>query len=185
MKKLNVKFSVKNMAYMALLIALHLVLCYVDEFIPQMPQGGTILSLAVIPVFIASYLLGPGYGAVVGFLSALLQLALGLVEFYTPWSLILDYIIPNTVIGLAAIIPSLSVIKGFKIHFGIIITMILRYTSNVLSGVLLFASYAPEGTHPLIYSLGYNFPYTFVTCIFAIVVLPFLLKPLSRVIKVA
>lgn len=183
--KFKVDFSVRNMSNMALLVAVHLVLCYVDKIIPEMPQGGTILSLSVIPIFLASYLMGPGYGVIVGLLASLLQMALGLITYYGPWSMVLDYLIPSMVLGLAAIIPALKFRKNINIESGILFSMVLRYTSNVLSGTLLFAAYAPEGMNPLIYSLGYNLPYNLITCIFAMIAVPFLCIPLHKAIRLS
>ena len=83
MKKLfAVKFSVKTMAYMALLLAMTVVLTYVDSFVPSMPQGGDWISFAVIPIILTSYLMGVGYGVIVGSLGAVLQFVLGMAQYY-------------------------------------------------------------------------------------------------------
>ena len=39
---------------------------------------------------------------------------------------------------------------------GVVVAGIVRVFFHVLSGVVYFADYAPEGMDPLVYSLGYN-----------------------------
>jgi thiamine transporter len=42
---------------------------------------------------------------------------------------------------------------------GTVAAMLGRFASHVLSGVVVFASYAPEGQDPLLYSVFYNGSY--------------------------
>ena len=76
--------KIKDLVYMAVYIALALVLDYISQLIPflQMPQGGCI-NLAVIPVIISSYHLGWKKGLSVGFLWWIVGfLFLGLNRWY-------------------------------------------------------------------------------------------------------
>ena len=182
MKKLfAVKFSVKNMAYMALLLAMTVVLTYVDSFVPSMPQGGDWISFAVIPIILTSYLMGVGYGVIVGSLGAVLQFVLGMAQYYGPWSVVLDYLLPLAVCGLAALIPNIKLKNGGEICIGITLSMVLKFLSHYFSGAVLFAVYAGD-QNPFIYSLIYNLPYCAVTWIFSLVVVSLLFKPLKRAI---
>ena len=72
------KINVKDLCYMALYVALAVVLDYVSALIPflQMPNGGSI-NLAVIPVFVASYHLGAKKGVAVGLLWWLVGFMMG------------------------------------------------------------------------------------------------------------
>lgn len=52
---------------------------------------------------------------------------------------------------------------------------------HVASGVIFFASYAPEGTHPLVYSLMYNGGYMTVNTVLALIIVPLVLPRLRRI----
>lgn len=156
-------FSVKTMSYLALFLALHIVLDLCFAIIPNQPQGGNI-SLDLLPIALASYLMGPFYGLVLGFMCTLTQFALGLASFYGPWSVLLDYLIPISIIGLSALFKTLT-IKEKPVYLGIIITMILKFLSHFASGAWLFAEYAPEGMNIYAYSFGYNIVYCLPTLI--------------------
>ncbi|EMD16709.1 putative proton-coupled thiamine transporter YuaJ [Eggerthia catenaformis OT 569 = DSM 20559] len=162
------KLNTRTMAYIALFIAMHILLEYVFNLVPELPQGGRI-TLSLLPIFMASYLLGAKEGILVGFLCSLMQFALGLAKFYGPWSVLLDYIGPLSVVGMAALIKNIK-IKETELPLGIIITMILKYIIHVLSGALLFASYAPANMNPWLYSILYNLPYNLGTMILCFVV---------------
>jgi len=62
--------------------------------------------------------------------------------------------------------------------FGILLGVFLRYVSSVISGVVVFASYAPEGQNPLIYSLIYNASYMLPEMLLTIAAFAFLYKRL-------
>lgn len=182
MKKLfSVKLDAKSLAFMGLFIALEIVLEYVFKLIPGQPQGGTI-SIALVPILLASYLMGAGYGLLVGLCSTLLQFALGLAVYYGPWSLVLDYLIPVTIIGIAAIFPTIN-IKKFPLYTGIIVVMILKFISHYLSGAWLFAEYAPANQSPWVYSFGYNIVYCAPTLVLCYIVVMLIKPTLAKSIK--
>ncbi len=183
MKKLfSVKLTVKNMAYMALLLAMQVVLTYVDNVIPEMPQGGSWISFAIIPIFLTSYLMGVGYGVIVGCLGAIMQFILGLAKYFGPWSVLLDYLLPLAVCGLAALLPNIK-LKKREICIGVVLSMVLKFLSHYLSGALLFASSAPEGQNPFWYSFYYNLPYNAITLVSSIIIVSLIYPPLKKAIK--
>lgn len=182
MKKLfEVKLDVKSMVLLAMFMALTIVLGYVNKIIPDMPQGGTI-SVDIIAIFLCAYMMGAGYGVICGIGVALLQFVLGLASYYGPWSVILDYTLPLAICGIAPLIKSTK-IKNVPIYWGVIFAMILKYASHFASGAFLFASYAPEGMNPIIYSLGYNLPYNLATLAVCVIVVPILYERLKGVLK--
>ena len=175
---MNKKLSVKNMTYVAMFMALTIVLGYVNKIIPEMPQGGTI-SIDIIVIFLCSYLMGWEYGAICGIGVSLLQFALGLAVYYGPWSVLLDYVLPLTVVCVAPLFKNITIGK-IQIYTGVIVGMILKFISHFCSGAFLFAAYAPEGMNPLVYSFVYNFWYNFATLILCLIVVPILYERLKR-----
>ena len=182
MKKLfEVKLNTKTMVQLAMFMALTIVLSYVNKIIPDMPQGGTI-SIDIIAIFLCAYLMGAGYGIICGVGVAILQFVLGIAMYYGPWSVLLDYVLPLAVCGIAPLLKSMT-IKGIPVYFGIIVSMILKYLCHFLSGAFLFASYAPEGMNPIYYSLTYNFVYNAATLVLCIIVVPILYTRLKTAFK--
>lgn len=171
----------KQMAFMALYAALYVVLWYVGKFIPflQMPQGGSIeIELAVL--FVASFHLGWKKGILVALLSWLLQFILGGGRWFLNIpQYLLDYIIPLSVVGMASLYS-----KGkYKFYIGVILGMILKYISNLLSGVYFWP---PEdevagSLAAWIYSFTYNLWYNVATLVVCIILVPLLLNRLKNV----
>ncbi len=159
----KVKLDTKAISYMALFVAMQVVLEFVCKIIPGQPQGGSI-TLSLIPIFLGAYLMGAGYGLIIGVASALIQFVLGLAQYWGPWSMLLDYVVPLTIIAIAPCFKNIK-LKNGEIYIGIVIGMILKYGSHVLSGAWLFASYAPKNMNPWVYSLGYNLIYNFWTLV--------------------
>ena len=106
MKDQKSRVSVQTLAYMALYVALYVVLKWVGNLIPflQMPNGGSI-ELELIAVFIASYHLGWKAGIGVALLSWLITYILGFpMWLYYPIQIVLDYMGPLVVCGMASLI---------------------------------------------------------------------------------
>lgn len=170
------------LAYVSMFAALEVLLELANKFIPSMPQGGSI-SFCLVPIFIASYLLGVKGGVLVGFISSILLFVSGQASFWGWWSVALDYVIPLSVCGLAALIKNIKLKNGLILPIGMILAMILKFISHYLSGAVLFASYAPEGQNPYIYSLVYNLPYNLATLIVCFILVSLLLPRLSKAIR--
>lgn len=125
--------KIKTMAYMALYVALYVVLKYVGNLIPflNMPNGGSI-ELELIAVFIASYHLGWLKGALIGILSWIITIILGFeMWFISPVQIFLDYAGPLAVCGMASLLwpfsdvdkpvaGVLSAVVALGAYFGIV-----------------------------------------------------------------
>ncbi len=171
--------------YMAFYAALAIVLNYCTEFLPKMPNGGT-LDLPVIAIFIASFHLGWKYGLLTGLLSWVVGMFFGLSNhIVSPMQTLCDYVFPVMAVGIASIFPSIQ-LKNKKIsnvYVGIFFGMFLKYISHTLAGVYFWF---PEGSAAgsmaaWIYSgWTYNLGYNLVTLIVAIIIVPILLDALQK-----
>jgi thiamine transporter len=137
----------------ALCAALSVVLSYFTLF--RMPQGGSI-NLSLVPMFVFAYRHGWKWGIEVGILVGFLEMMLkGYVVH--PVQAVLDYPLAFGVIGFCGAwrknLPALIT--------GTVLAGLARLSCHVVSGVVFFGSYAPEGTNVLLYSLIYNATFFF------------------------
>ena len=173
--------STRAIAYVALFIAMQLVLEVLFKVIPGQPQGGSI-TLSLLPIVLASYLMGAQYGIIVGVGATAMQFVLGLALYYGPWSVVLDYLVPLSALGIAGFIPNFKSGKT-EVYTGIFVGMILKFISHLLSGAVLFASYAPKNMNPWVYSFLYNIGYNVGTLILTYVVFALIYPKLQKAFK--
>lgn len=171
------KEQIKTLAFCAIALALSIVLSFIK--IIQLPLGGAVTLLSMLPILCVSCKFGIKWGLLTGFCYSWFQIlqggvfAWGLTPGMLIASLFLDYIIAFTVLGLSGI---------FKDKFkygsivGIAFACILRFVSHFLSGVILWANFdefVAFGTewinHPILYSICYNGAYMLPETIFTII----------------
>lgn len=143
----------KQVAEMAMVIALSTVLSMIKLF--QMPQGGSITAASMVPIIWYGLRRGYKSGFIAGALYGVVQLLIQPIIIH-PAQVILDYPLPFGLLGLSGLFKEKAkqslVILGFSIFFAIL----GRFISHLISGVIFFSQYAPEGMNPLLYSLVYN-----------------------------
>jgi thiamine transporter len=168
---LNAFRDVRVLTEAALAIALAFVLGLIKVF--QMPFGGSI-SLEMIPLILLALRQGPLVGVVAGSAYGLLNLA---VEPFIvhPVQVFFDYPLAFGVLGLAGFFQ--PTVRGAIL--GTVVAVLARFACNFVSGVVFFASYAPEGWNPLVYSAAYNAAYLVPSLAIALVVVVVLLRALE------
>ena len=160
----------------AIMIALAAVLSMITIF--RMPQGGSITAASMVPLLIISYRYGMGWGTMTAFVYSVIQLVTG---FYPPpvttflnyvLVVLLDYIIAFSVMGLASLFSKvIRTNRILSIGFGSFVAVFCRLVCHVLSGILIWGSYAPEGTPVWVYSVTYNGSYMLAEAIVSTVVM--------------
>lgn len=164
--------------YLSLAVGLDLV----KKFIPflNMPSGGSV-NIALIPIIICSFHLGVKYGVLTGFLWFVVSTIIGLNSFFISFAQILfDYIIPSSIIGLASVFYKKKTM--LEIELGILFTMLVRTFSICLSGAYFwFDNSTTAGSfNAWIGSFVYNLPYSLITTLMLLIVIPLLLKYLKN-----
>ena len=147
----------------------------------EMYDGGAI-DFGMLPILLFAVRWGVGPGLVVGFADGVLQfmqaggIAIG-------WqSIIGDYLVAFTVLGLAGLA------RGRKsgIFVGTVIGCVARFLVHYIVGATIWASYMPETffnmtmTTPWFYSLLYNGFYMVIDMALCLVVFALLYKPLRK-----
>jgi len=142
----QVKLKTRAVIYGGLCVAIAFVLSYIRLY--RWPQGGSITIASALPIFVYAYIFGPAAGIAAGTAYGLLQLIQDPYILH-PFQVFLDYILAFAAWGLAGFFRN-------NISLGILVGGAGQIFSSFLSGVIFFASYAPEGMSPIIYSLAVN-----------------------------
>lgn len=169
----------------ALMVALSTILSFITIY--QLPQGGDITAVSMMPLVVASFRHGPKWGCFTGFVYGLIQMMLGFKNVMYCATLlsmaicvILDYLLAYAVMGLACILGGPLKNRQAKVAVGSVVAGLLRYFCSFLSGILIWGEYAPEGTPVWLYSLGYNGSYMIPEIILTAVAAVLVMKVLDR-----
>ena len=166
----------------AIFVALAQILGYLKLF--RMPQGGSV-TVAMLPIFIYCARWGFGPGLLASFVYSLLQLTLDGAYAWGWQSMIGDYILAYTVLGLAGLFHKQK--NGFFI--GIIVGILARFLVHYLVGVWVWGVYMPDTffgmtmTTPWFYSFLYNGSYLALDMLICLIVGALLWKPLRKYIR--
>lgn len=151
-KKNSLKLSVRQLTFCAAAMAMAVVTSFIK--FGSLPMGGSITFFSMFFICFIGYLYGPKIGIMTGVAYGILQLITG-PYIYHPIQVLFDYPLAFGALGLAGCFNK----KKYGLMTGVIVGMLGRYICHVISGYVFFASYAPEGMNPMIYTLGYNATY--------------------------
>ena len=164
------KIQAKILTEVVTMVALAGVLEFVSGFIPflTLPQGGRVTLAAMVPIFFIAVRRGPRIGILAG-------LAFGLVVLveepfvYHPVQFLLDYPLAFGALGLAGFFRKLPLIA-------VAVGIAGRFVCHFISGLVFFASYAPAGMNPALYSAIYNASYLIPELVISEIVMFVLMK---------
>lgn len=143
----------------------------------EMPQGGSV-ALTMIPIILISVRRGALAGMMTGALYGAMSLMIAGV-IYHPMSILLDYVLAFGLVGIAGVFK--KSVSG--VVCGTVLGVAARFVSSTVSGAVLFASYAPEGQNPWIYSLGYQASYMIPELIITLICVIILFTKARRVFE--
>jgi len=149
----------KRLTESAMLLALAIVLELVSKmFIPEMPFGGQVTLVSMLPVVLISYRHGVKWGLVSGLAYAMIEMALGARTvtaafqpgYFGDGTMIgnaiimcaLDYLLAFTVLGLGGIFRDKIKNPGVALCCGSIVALGARYIAHIGSGYILFSGWA-------------------------------------------
>ena len=171
----------KKLVEMSILVALAFVLDYVANIYSGWfwPFGGSI-SISLVPLAVIAFRYGWVAGFLSGFTMGLLQLLTGAYIMH-PIQVLFDYPLPYAVLGFAGFFASkVNAVevgrRSLYIWLATGIGSIARLVCHIISGVVFFADYAPEGMNPVVYSVGYNTPFVLASYILSAIILVILYK---------
>ena len=166
----HIKFSTRMLVYIALMLAVTILLQQIRLY--HFPQGGSITLGSALPLMLVSFRYGAPVGMFAGFIFGLINIILDPFILH-PIQVLFDYPLPFMAMGLAGIFPE-------KIFLSTVLAFVGRFICHFISGVIFFASYAPEGISPIIYSLTANATYLIPETLICLVILKIL--PVKRLL---
>lgn len=153
--KKNLYWLVESAVMIALAIVLELV---AKMIIPEMPFGGQVTIVSMLPVVLVGWKYGMGKGLVTGFVYSLVQMVIGMKTISAmvlPSSedylgslgnvvlmILFDYVLAFTVLGLGAMYKKAIKNDSISLALGAFTVLLLRYICHIVSGYVLFGAWA-------------------------------------------
>ena len=180
--KTNSRMKLRALTEGAVLVALAQILGYIKLY--ELPNGGSV-CLSMLPIFIYCARWGFGKGVLASFAFSLLQLLLDGAYAWGWQSMLGDYIVAFTVLGVAGLFSKMK--NGFFI--GTVAGCVARFLVAWVVGAVVWAEYMPDTffgmtmTSPWFYSTLYNGSYMVLNMLICLVVGALLWKPLGKYIR--
>lgn len=165
----------------ALMVALAQILGYLK--LAEAPNGGSI-TFAMFPIILFAVRWGLRPGLMAGFLFGLLQLIFDGAYALGWQSMLLDYLVAFTPLGLAGLFRG----KSWGLFAGTLAGCLARFAIHYISGVTVYKILAPTEflnwtfSSPALYSLVYNGSYMLPNTIITLLISVVLYVPLKRFI---
>lgn len=165
----------------AIMVALSQILSYIK--LMELPNGGS-LTPAMFPILLFAVRWGLADGLLAGFVFGLLQLMFDGAYAWGWQSMLLDYLVAFTPLGLAGLFRG----KSWGLFAGTLAGCLARFAIHYISGVTVYKILAPTEflnwtfSSPALYSLVYNGSYMLPNTIITLLISVVLYVPLKRFI---
>ena len=177
------RLRVHSLCEGAIMLALAMVLNYLSKVIfANMPNGGSV-TLAMFPILFYAHRWGLKQGLLMGFAYGLLDMLLDGGYAWGWQSILLDYLVAYTALGLGGIFRG----KGWGIFPGIALGCLARFLIHHISGITLYRILVPTEVpgfgvfaNPHVYSLVYNGVYMVPNTLIALVIAGILFVPMKK-----
>ena len=164
----------------AIMVALATALSYVK--LMELPQGGSV-CIGMLPLFIYFYRWDWKHSFLAAFAYGLLQLIFDGAYAWGPTSMLLDYVLAFTVLGVATFFRKM---KG-GLYLGATVACVCRFLVHFISGVTIYRIYEPTNIPGIgtfdnanLYSLVYNGSYMLPNTLLALAIAAVLYIPMKR-----
>ena len=169
------RFSVRVLCEGALLVAMAQGLGYLKLW--EFPQGGSVTA-AMLPIAVFAWRRGVRAGLLGGFVFGLLQLLLDGAYAWGWQSMLGDYLLAFTPLGLGGVFCG----RKYGLPCAVILGAFGRFLVHWVTGATVWADTMPETFFsPWVYSFVYNGTYVGLSALLCLVLACLLMKPLSRI----
>ena len=177
----NSRLRVRALCEGAIMVALAQILSYIKLF-GNLPNGGSI-TFAMFPLLLFAVRFGVGRGLLAGFAFGFLQMIFDGAYAWGWQSMLLDYLVAFTPLGLAGLFKG----KSWGIFPGTVLGCAARFAVHYYSGVTIYRIYQPTEVpgigvfdDAVLYSLVYNGAYMLPCMLLALAVAGALYVPMKR-----
>jgi len=177
----KVHLRVQALCEGAIMVAVAQILSYIKLF-GNLPNGGSI-TFAMFPILLFAVRWGLGKGLMAGFVFGLLQLIFDGAYAWGWQSMLLDYLVAFTPLGLAGLFKG----KAWGIFPGTVVGCAARFVVHYISGVTIYRIYEPTEVpgigvfdDAVLYSLVYNGTYMLPCMLLALAVAAVLYVPMKK-----
>ncbi|MDO4815863.1 MAG: energy-coupled thiamine transporter ThiT [Bacillota bacterium] len=166
----------------ALFVALAQAIGYLKLF--ELPQGGSI-TLSMLPIFIYCARWGFGPGMLASIVFSVLQLLLDGAYAWGWQSMVGDYIVAFSVLGVAGLFHK----NKYGLFIGTVVGSVARFLVHYVVGATVWAEYMPPEffgmtmTTPWFYSALYNGSFMLIDMLLCLAVCAILFKPMGKYIR--
>lgn len=172
--------TTKKLVFSAVAVALATLTSFIKLL--DMPMGGSVTLFSMLFITLIGYWFGPRYGLLTGIAYGILQFIIDPYMLSIPQVLI-DYPLAFGALGLSGFFSK----RKFGLQIGYVVGVLGRFFFAILSGVIFFAAYAPDGMNPFVYSFLYNGAYLGAEALITLIIisLPPVSKALAKVKNMA
>ena len=180
--KTNTHLKLRALCEGAVLVATAQILGYIKLF--ELPNGGAV-NLGMLPIFLLCARWGFGPGMLASFCYSLLQLLLDGAYAWGWQSMIGDYIVAFSVLGLAGLFHN----NKHGLYIGTVVGCLARFAVSYIVGVIVWGEYMPESffgmtmTTPWLYSALYNGSYMGINMVLCLVAAWLLYKYMAKYVR--
>ncbi len=181
MKTHKLHLRVRALCEGAIMVAIAQILGYIKLF-GNLPNGGSI-TFAMFPILLFALRWGVGKGLLAGFAFGLLQMIFDGAYAWGWQSMLLDYLVAFTPLGLAGLFKG----KSWGIFPGTVLGCSARFLVHYISGVTIYRINAPTEVpgigvfdDAVVYSLVYNAAYMLPCMVLALGVAGVLYAPMKK-----
>lgn len=142
------KTTTKILVSSAMMIALASILSVFPKINSFWPNGGSITICSMLPIVVVSYLYGLKWGFMSSAVFAVIQIMTdlrgiaGMDAMTTFLVIFIDYVVAFVVLGIGGIFKDKFNNPAKELAFGAILAVSLRFLCHIVSGAVLFGSYA-------------------------------------------
>lgn len=166
---------VRRLTESAIMLAASTVLSMIPLL--DMPFGGKLTPLSMLPVLLIAYRYGMGWGFVTSFTYGLIQMVLGLdnLSYATNWVaviaiILLDYLVAYGVLGFGGLFRGKLKHQWLEFSLGVAVGCVLRFLCHFITGITVWADTASAFSAVAWFSLAYNGCYMLPEMVLTIIV---------------
>lgn len=176
--------TLSKMITTAALSAMAVVLTWVEI---QIGAVGGSINLVMLPIIVAGYLYGLGYGIASGLCVGFIKCLIGGGIGWGLLSILLDYVLAYGAVGLSGLFKG----RKYGLELGAVVGSFARFIVHFISGVTIYKIIEPtaiSGTslvlaNPFVYSVVYNALYMIPSSVIVIILAFVIKKPLQKIKK--